>query len=323
MSFFTEREWCDSTLSGDTFRRDVLHGLSQPEKSLPCKYLYDETGARLFESICELDEYYPTRTEIAILRQNIQEIASLLGPACHLVELGSGSGMKTRLLLDHLEHPSRYVPVDVARTQLLESSARLTRDYPGLEVLPVCADFTANFTLLDSGTTQGRTTVFFPGSTIGNFEPREAATLLRRVARMCGTDAAFLIGVDLKKDPELLHLAYNDSRGITAQFNLNILARANRELAADFSLPHFRHRAFYNERAGRVEMHLVSRQSQAVRVDGREIRFNRAESIRTEYSYKYSPNGLRELAARAGFAIAGRWTDERQWFGVYYLLPRT
>jgi dimethylhistidine N-methyltransferase len=317
-----ERGWDEAALTAEGFRRDVLAGLSRPKKTLPCKYLYDEHGARLFEAICELEEYYPTRTEMSILRQNIREIASLLGPGSNLVELGSGSSRKTRLLLEHLERPASYLPVDVARTQLLECSARLAQDYAGLEVWPVCADYTSEFELPDPPPDAGRTTVFFPGSTIGNFEPEEAGLFLRRIARLCGPTGGFLVGVDLKKAPQVLTPAYNDSQGITAKFNLNLLARANRELQAGFDLSLFRHQAFYNEAAGRIEMHLVSRRRQAVPVDGLEFVFAEGESIVTEHSYKYTLREFRQLAAWAGFKVVRCWTDERRWFSVQYLRPR-
>jgi len=202
----------EAELTRENFRRDVWKGLSRPVKSLPCKYFYDQEGARLFEAICELEEYYPTRTEVGILRRNIKEIAPLPGPDCSLVELGSGSSMKTRLLLDHLDRPACYVPVDVARTQLLECSASLALDYVGMEVLPVWADYTHHFELPDFPSISRRTMVFFPGSTIGNFEPDEAVHFLERIAGFCGAEGGLLIGVDLKKDPCVLHHAYNDAR---------------------------------------------------------------------------------------------------------------
>ncbi|MDB6108780.1 MAG: Methyltransferase [Pedosphaera sp.] len=320
-SVMAEQDLCETESARESFRRDCLAGLCRPDKSLPCKYFYDEEGARLFEAICELEEYYPTRTEVGILRRRIKEIASLLGPDCHLVELGSGSTMKTRLLLDHLDRPASYVPIDVARTQLLECSARLSREYAGVEVLPVCADYTNDFELPDLPAGTKRTVAFFPGSTIGNFEPHEARCFLQRIAGICGAEGGLLIGVDLKKDPSVLNPAYNDALGITAEFNLNVLARANRELEAGFDLAQFQHHAFYNELAGRVEMHLVSRRQQVVPVSGRKVFFAEAESIATEHCYKYSPEEFRQLAARAGWEMVRCWTDDKQWFGVHYLVP--
>ncbi|MDB6015525.1 MAG: Methyltransferase [Pedosphaera sp.] len=316
-----EQELGEVELMRENFRRDVLKGFSRPVKSLPCKYFYDQEGARLFEMICELEEYYPTRTEVGILRRKIKEIAPLPGPDCSLVELGSGSCVKTRLLLDHLDRPACYVPVDVARTQLLECSANLAQDYADMEVLPVCADYTNHFELPNFPPISKRTVVFFPGSTIGNFEPDEAERFLQRIVGLCGTEGGLLIGVDLKKDPRVLHAAYNDARGVTAAFNLNVLTRANRELDARFDLSQFQHQAFYNQTAGRVEMHLVSRRRQVIPVSGMKFFFAEGESIITEYSYKYGRDEFHQLAARAGWAVRQCWTDENDWFGVYYLVP--
>jgi dimethylhistidine N-methyltransferase len=315
------RKTCRAALTEDGFRQDVVTGLSQPAKRLPCKYLYDEKGASLFESICELEEYYPTRTEACILRQNIREMAALAGAAASLVELGSGSSTKTRLLLGHLDRPARYIPIDVARSQLLESSACLAQDYPEVEIIPVCADYTKHFELPFRPTAKCRTLVFFPGSTIGNFEPEEAREFLRRIAEMCGPNSGFLIGVDLKKDPRRLHRAYNDSQGVTAQFNLNVLARANRELDADFDLSLFQHDARYDEITGRIEMHLVSRKPQAVSIGKNRFSFARGESIITEHSYKYSLSEFSKLAAEAGLDVQRSWVDENGWFSVQYLVP--
>jgi dimethylhistidine N-methyltransferase len=309
-------------LSTERFREDVLAGLSAPKKTLPCKYLYDEQGARLFEAICELEEYYPTRTELGILVENIDEIASLIGPDANLVDLGSGNCLKTRLLLEHLDHPASCSPVDVAHTQLLECSACLARAYPGLVVEPVCADYTRSFKLPPPPAGFGRTTFFFPGSTIGNFEPQETLSFLRRIARLCGPRGGLLVGIDLKKSPQRLNAAYNDAQGVTAQFNLNLLARLNRELQAGFELAQFQHHAFYNPGAGRIEMHLVSCRQQTVPVDGHRFVFTRGESIVTEHSYKYTLGEFRRLAARAGFEVARHWSDARRWFSVHYLTPR-
>ena len=313
---------CAPALDAESFLRDVLAGLSHPSRSLPCKYLYDEEGARLFEAICELPEYYPTRTEAAILQRNIQEIAALAGPHTTLVDLGSGNAQKTRLLLDHLEQPASYCPVDVSRKQLLETASELAGAYPGLDVQPICADYTRPFQLPAAPYAPGPATVFFPGSTIGNFEPADAVLFLRRIAALCGPEGGLLVGVDLEKSPEVLNPAYNDSQGVTAQFNLNLLARVNRELHAGFDLAQFRHRAFYNEAAGRIEMHLVSRRTQRVPVDGTSFAFARGESIVTEHSYKYTLGQFRRLAAAAGFEVIRHWTDQRGWFSVHYLKAR-
>jgi len=313
---------CNAELIAERFRRDMLTGLARREKAVPCKYFYDEEGARLFEAICELEEYYPTRTETSILQQNIDEIVALVGSRANLVDLGSGSGQKTRLLLKHLDRPASYCPVDVALEQLLECSARLAGQFPSLEVQPVCADYTDPFDLPAPPPGSGSTTLFFPGSTIGNFGPGEAAWFLRRMAGLCGPAGGLLIGVDLRKSVPMLNSAYNDSKGITAQFNLNLLARANRELQAGFDLGQFRHHAFYNEAAGRIEMHLVSRRRQRVPVDGTCFTFARDESVLTEHSYKYTVGLFHELAAKAGLEVVRSWTDERQWFSVHYLKAR-
>jgi dimethylhistidine N-methyltransferase len=309
-------------LSTERFRRDVLDGLSAPKKTLPCKYLYDENGARLFETICELEEYYLTRTELSILEQNIGEIVALLGPKANLVEFGSGNCLKTRLLLDHLDQPASYSPVDVAHPQLLLCSARLAHAYPGLAIEPVCADYTRQFTLPAPPAGSGATTFFFPGSTLGNFEPEEAVQFLERISRLCGPAGGLLVGIDLKKSPQFLHAAYNDAKGVTAQFNLNLLVRVNSELQGGFDLDQFQHRALYNASAGRIEMHLTSCCEQTVPVDGHHFAFAKGESIVTEHSYKYTLNQFRRLAARAGFEVARHWSDERRWFSVQYLIPR-
>jgi dimethylhistidine N-methyltransferase len=309
----------EAALTVESFRREALAGLSRQKKMLPCKYLYDEQGARLFEAICELEEYYPTRTELGILKENIEEIAEWVGPRANLVDLGSGSGLKTRLLLENVDRPASCLPVDVARAQLLEHSTRLARDFPGLQVNPICADYTAEFGLPDLPPGSGSITAFFPGSTIGNFEPQEAVLFLRRIGRLCGATGGLLIGVDLKKEPGVLNPAYNDSQGVTADFNLNLLARANRELQARFDLAQFRHHAFYNEEAGRIEMHLISKRSQAVPVDGRRFSFGKGESIVTEHSYKYTLEEFRRLAAAGGFEVLRVWTDEHRWFSVQFL----
>jgi dimethylhistidine N-methyltransferase len=309
-----------ATLTADDFRRDAIAGLSQCEKRLPCKYLYDERGARLFEQICELPEYYPTRTEMAILKHHIGEIVALAGPCCRLVDLGSGSGSKARLVLDALDQPASYVPVDVAGEQLGQNAARLAEAYPALDIQPHCADYTGELDL-PASRNGGKTLVFFPGSTIGNFEPDEAMEFLRRLGRSCKPEGGLLIGVDLKKDPQMLHAAYNDSQGVTAAFNLNLLSRANRELGAEFDLAQFSHDAVYNEPAGRIEMRLISSGPQIVRVDGRQFHFANGERILTEHSYKYTPSEFRRLAARAGLAVVRCWTDDRRWFSVQFLKP--
>ncbi|MGH7907750.1 MAG: L-histidine N(alpha)-methyltransferase [Candidatus Binataceae bacterium] len=303
------------------FRSDVLHGLSARNKTLPSKYLYDETGSRLFDQICELSEYYPTRTELAILRQHGARMAAMLGDNCLLIEFGSGSSLKTRLLLDHLT-PAAYIPIDISCEPLMESARSLARDYPHLDVRPVCADFTRPVELPELTRSALRRVVYFPGSTIGNFTPNDARALLQSAAHLCGSGGAMLLGADLKKNPRLIEAAYNDREGITAAFNLNLLVRINRELDGDFELGRFWHHALYNPREGRIEMHLVSRQEQRVGVAGQQFFFVEGESICTEYSYKYSLRGLRDLAEAAGFAVERVWTDDHRLFSAHYLTVR-
>jgi dimethylhistidine N-methyltransferase len=307
------------TSSVRQFREDVLRGLRARQKELPCKYFYDERGSHLFDQICNLDEYYLTRTELAILRSNASAIADRLGQACLLIEFGSGSALKTRVLLDHLVEPAGYVPIDIARTHLERSALALADRYPDLEVLPVCADFTGHFDLPRSTRPLSRRVIFFPGSTIGNFGPEAATELLRRFAALGGPEAGLLIGVDLAKDASLVEPAYNDRRGITAAFNLNLLARINRELGADFPLDGFRHYAFYDTELGRIEMHLVSLRAVNVKIGNVSIAFEAGESIRTECSYKYSLERFRHLAATAGLCVKDVWTDDGNLFSIQYL----
>lgn len=313
----------EAPATGD-LRADVLRGLAMPARTLPCKYFYDARGAELFERICELEAYYPTRTERSILDEHIGDISAQLGPRCRIVEFGSGSGTKTRLLLDSLEDPVAYVPIDISRTQLMETARTLNRDFPRLEVLPVCADYTRTIDLPQPARAARRTAVFFPGSTIGNFEPADATMFLKRMANLVGENGAILIGVDRRKDPRRLERAYNDPEGVTAAFNLNLLARINRELGADFDLAQFEHSAIYNETAGRIEMRLISLEEQIVRIpDGQgsftPFRFDAGEVIVTEHSYKYDVGGFDELAGTAGLAISHQWTDPEQLFSMFMM----
>jgi dimethylhistidine N-methyltransferase len=301
------------------FRADVLRGLRRPHKRLPCKYFYDDAGSRLFDRICELPEYYPTRTELALLRDHAPAMAERLGAGCLVVEYGSGSGNKTRLLLDALERPAAYLPVDIAREHLLRSAQALATEYPGLAVRPVCADFARPFALPPGLPAAARRVVYFPGSTIGNFSPRVARRLLRGMARLVGPGGAVLIGVDLIKDPRVLERAYDDAAGVTAAFNKNLLARINRELGGDFRPERFDHHALYNPTYGRIEMHLISRRRQTVRIAGERIHFAEGEAIRTECSYKYTVRGFQALAARAGLLARQVWTDPGRRFSVQFL----
>lgn len=301
------------------FLADVLEGLSAPHKTLPCKYFYDERGSHLFDLICELEEYYPTRTETGIICANIDQIASLFDPGALVVEYGSGSSKKTRILLDRLPWISAYVPVDISREHLAASAEGLRSRYPHLEVLPVCADYTCAFELPEIDTPPSRVIAFFPGSTIGNFHPDEAVGFLTGIRQLCGPDGGLLIGVDLKKDLPTLELAYNDRQGVTAAFNLNLLERINQEAGADFELGQFHHHAFYNPWHGRIEMHLASMCDQKAHVGGRLIRFEAGETILTECSYKYTLPQFAALAEEARFKVEKVWTDDRSYFSVQYL----
>jgi dimethylhistidine N-methyltransferase len=301
------------------FLEEVLHGLRQPKKELPCKYFYDEQGAALFEAICELDEYYLTRTEHALMHSHAAEMAACLGPDCLLIEYGSGSSRKTRLLLDRMERVIAYVPIDLSREHLFQSAKELVTSYPELEVMPLCADFSSDFELPQPRRKERRRVVYFPGSTIGNFGPPEADTLLKRVASQVGAGGGMLLGFDLQKDLTILEPAYNDARGVTAAFNLNLLARINRELGADFDLSAFRHHAFYNELLHCIEIHLVSVYAQTARVGDEVIQFAEGESVRTERSYKYDVQQFRAWVVRTGLDVERVWTDERGWFAVLYL----
>lgn len=302
----------------ESFEEALLAGLSRPDKAIPCRFLYDARGSALFDEICELDAYYPTRTETAILSAAAPEIARLAGPGVQLIELGSGSSVKVRILLDAFEQPGAYVAVDVSREHLHRAAEALAQDFPGLQVVAVCADYSAPFPLPQLPQ-MGRRLAFFPGSTIGNLEPEEALAFLKLWARRLGPDAAMLVGVDLKKDPAVLNAAYDDPQGVTAAFSLNVLMRANRELGADFDAGGFRHQARYSEAEGRVEIHLKSLRRQTARVAGRSFEFEAGERIHVEHSYKYGAEQFAELARRAGFEPAALFTDPKRLFSVHYL----
>jgi dimethylhistidine N-methyltransferase len=306
----------------DSFLAEVLIGLRKPQKELPTKYLYDERGSQLFERICELKEYYITRTEASIMQAHIKEMVELIGPRVLVIEHGCGNCEKVRFLMDHLYDPVAFIPVDISQEQLLRVARDLDSVYPQLQVLPVCADYTSSFELPVPERKSKRTVVYFPGSTISNFDPIPAKHFLEHIAGLCGSGGALLIGVDLKKDPAVLHNAYNDSEGLTAAFNLNLLERINRELNCDFQLNGFEHYAFYNPRESRIEMHLISNKDQVVHLDGKTISFAQGESIWTENSYKYNLDEFQQLAAAAGFRVERVWLDERQWFSVQYLVAR-
>ena len=304
----------------DTLKEEALEGLTDVPKHLPCKLLYDEVGSRLFDSICDLEEYYLTRTEMSIMEEYADEMVDRLGRRVLLVEYGSGSSVKTRILLDRLIDPVGYVPIDISRNHLVEAAKAISTAYPEIEVLPVCADYTQQIRLPQPATRASRVVVYFPGSTIGNFDLDDARSFLRRIAATCSQGGGLLIGVDLRKDPHVLEAAYNDDSGITAEFNKNMLRRINREIGSEFDLDRFDHDAVYNARQGRIEMYLVSRSDQRVRVDGRSIELRRGERICTEHSYKYTLEGFADLAQSAGFDVRDVWTDPRSYFSVQYLV---
>jgi dimethylhistidine N-methyltransferase len=306
------------TTDRDEFSRAVLRGLAQTPRAIPAKFLYDARGSALFDAICELPEYYLTRTETGILRSCAPELARLAGPGCALVEFGSGSSVKTRLLLDAMPDLAAYVPIDISRQHLDATAAKLRRDYSWLRVEPVCADYMA-LEELPSDVNGAPRLGFFPGSTIGNLEPGDATAFLRRTRALLGDRGAMVLGVDLRKDPQRLHDAYNDKAGVTAAFTLNLLRRMNRELDATFDLSAFAHDAFYNPLEGRIEIYLRSLRDQSVTVAGRSFAFAEGERVHTEYSYKYDTAGIAALALSAGFTIDKTWTDPAGLFAVVYL----
>jgi dimethylhistidine N-methyltransferase len=299
------------------FARDLLAAFGTRPHRIAPKYFYDAEGSRLFDRICNLPEYYPTRTELAILERSVGEMAALAGPGAEIVEFGAGSLRKVRLLLEAFDAPSRYVPIDISGEYLRDAAAVLRREFAGLDVHPLVADYTQPLDLPPAakGT---RRIGFFPGSTIGNFTPAEASAFLRGAAEVL-RGGALVLGADLVKDPAVLHAAYNDAQGVTAAFNLNLLARANRELGANFVLPQFAHYAFYNAPEQRIEMHLVSRERQAVSFCGERFTLAEGESLHTENSTKYTVDGLRALATEAGFRPGPVWTDPERLFSVHWL----
>ena len=315
----TELELQDFHPARKDMLADVLRGLAAPEKWLSSMYFYDERGSKLFDEICELPEYYPTRTELSIMEANIDDITELLGPHALLVEFGSGSSLKTRILLEHMDDVAAYMPVEISREHLMSSAQLLKERFPGIEILPVCADFTQPFEPPAPAHPPLRTVVYFPGSTIGNFDPDDALDLLKRMAHIAGDGGGVLIGVDLEKDVATLERAYNDGAGVTAEFNLNILERLNRELGADFDPAAFRHKAIWNGQRHGIEMHLESLRDQLVHVRGNEIRFRRGETIHTESSYKFTLPRFEALAAQAGLTVERVWTDKDQLFSVQFL----
>ena len=303
----------------EEFRAAVLNGLAGPQKRIPAKFFYDAEGSRLFDAICALAEYYPTRTEIGILDRHSGDIAQAIGPDATLVEFGSGSSVKIRILLDAMPDLAAYVPIDISRDHLVAAARAVADDHEGLAVVPVCADYSGPVAL-PPDLPRHRLAGFFPGSTIGNFAPTQAAAFLKQVATLLGPGSGLLIGVDLQKDEAILNAAYNDAEGVTAAFNLNLLARINRELGGDFDPDGFAHRACYNAARACIEMHLISRRHQSVTIAGRKFEFQHGETIHTEDSHKYTVESFHALAGAAGWRAEQVWTDPDQLFSVHYLM---
>lgn len=300
-----------------TMLEEVLQGLQKPKKTLPSKYFYDKRGSELFEVICELDEYYLTRTELSIMKDNINEITEQIGQEVQLIELGSGSSLKTKLLLDHLENLHSYVPVDISEYFLIETAAIIQKQYPRLDIIPVAADYTKPFQLPETES-DIRKVFYYPGSTIGNFTKERAADFIELISKLAGDNGGLLIGFDLLKDRETLVDAYNDSEGVTAKFNKNILRHINRELDANFDLEAFQHKAIFNESKSRIEMHLVSSKYQKVDIMGNTISFEKGESIHTENSHKYSLDSFQKLT-HSHFEPIHTWIDPDHLFAIQYL----
>ena len=298
---------------------DEIHaGLSKRRKRISPKYFYDERGSQLFDEITRLPEYYLTNAELAIMRDCVEEMAELIGPGANLIELGAGSGLKTRILLAHLDDPAAYVPVDISANHLEQTAKLLREDFPGLEVLPVAADFSQPFDVPATKTPAARNVVYFPGSTIGNFKNGAAMDLLEQVHAIAGAGGALLVGADLRKDVDVIERAYNDSAGVTAEFNLNMLRHLNEVYDADFDLASFRHKAHFKESKGRIEMRLISDREQTVNVGGKSFDFEKDEAIITEYSHKYTLEGFAAMAGVAGFSVKQVWLDPDKLFSVQY-----
>lgn len=300
------------------FYADVLKGLRSEQPQIPCKYLYDDRGSMLFNRICELEEYYPTRTELGIMARHGADMAEKIGRGAQLVELGAGSGLKTRFLLDELEAPKGYVPVDISGAELQRCALEISAEFRGLRVEPLLVDYTQEWSL-PRFKGEGKRVFYFPGSTIGNFSPREATEFLRGLLEKGGRQSSLLIGVDLHKDRRVLEAAYNDKEGVTAEFNLNLLRRINRECGANFDLERFEHRAVYDEEKRRIEMRLVSRCDQIVTLPEESFAFKKGEYIVTEHSHKYRIEDFADLTEEAGWRMRAFWTDRRHRFSVWYL----
>jgi dimethylhistidine N-methyltransferase len=307
----------------DDLFSEVVAGLRAKHKTLPCKYFYDAEGSRLFDRICELEEYYPTRTEVGILQDRMAEISNAVGEDVLVIELGSGSSTKTHELLRALDSPAGYVPVDISRDHLTDAAERIASEFPSLPVWPVCADFNVEIDLPEHGVEERQRLIFFPGSTIGNFDESARRGLLRRMVNLCDArDGQLLIGIDLIKDTAQLESAYDDSEGVTAAFNRNLLHRINRELESNFEPDRFSHLARFDENESRIEMHLVSQVEQVVEIDGHRFHFESGENICTEHSYKFTVDGFGKLAAEAGWTLEQSWTDSDELFAILLLRTR-
>ena len=297
---------------------EVMEGLSLTPKRLPSKLFYDEKGSALFDDICKLDEYYPTRTELKIMEDNIEEMSTLLGEGTLLIELGSGSSIKIRLLLDNIPGLAGYVPVDISSGHLIQSAGVLKKLYPHIDIFPLAADYTKDFELPEINKPYDHKAVYYPGSTIGNFTPSKAKSFLERIAKICGQNGGVIIGVDLRKDKQILEAAYNDKDGVTAAFNLNILQHLNNELNSDFDPNKFQHHAFFDNKESRIEMHLISKENQKVHLNESTIYFEKDEAILTEYSYKYTLESFAELVSD-NFEVRKVWIDKNHLFSIHYL----
>lgn len=305
-------------MAQNDFLHDLWHGLARERKGISPKYFYDAQGSALFDRICQLPEYYPTRTELALLQRHARDIAAHMGPQAEIVEFGAGSMHKVRLLLDAMEAPRRYIPIDISGAHLSEAARCLRQDYTALRVEPLVADYTQDFMLQPALHAAGKRVGFFPGSTLGNFEPHEALHFLHQCAALL-PGGALILGADLVKNPDVLHAAYNDAQGVTAAFNRNLLVRANRELGANFEIPQFVHSAFYNAPLQRIEMHLMSTCRQTVQVGGSSFSFAQGETLHTENSYKFTVEGLQQLALQAGLTPGPVWRDPDQPFCLLWL----
>ncbi len=309
----------NTALVVDTFRSEVIAGLRETPKRIPSKFFYDERGSQLFEAITELQEYYLTRTEISILTDHLPEMASRIGPDATIIEFGTGAGVKTKMLLEALKKPRAYIPIDISREQLASASAELAESFPSLDIHPIFSDYTSEISL-PVNSHSGKNVIFFPGSTIGNFTPEEAVDFLQKAATLIGAGGSLLIGFDRVKDARILDDAYNDSRGITAEFNLNLINRIRSEFGVPISKEDFEHYAFFNEGKSRIEMHLVSKKAQLLNLGDEKVMLTQGEHIITEYSYKYTREAFRDILSSSGFEIQERWSDEKEYFDVCYAI---